>query len=174
MKKLTRVCLAFLAASTLSVAANAADIAVISMQEIMRQSTAAKSLKSQLESKQKSFQAEVKKREQSLQKEEKDLAEKRSVLSADAFQKKVKDFSKKASDAQRDVQKKKAKIDQSMANALSQIQKTVNEIVSSMAKEKGFKVAVPTSQTIYADNSLDITNEVLAKLNSKLPSVSLK
>ncbi len=173
MKLVYRALIAFLLASSFSMAAQAGDIAVISMQEIMRQSTAAKSLKSQLEAKQKSLQAEVKSKEESLQKEEAELSKQRSTLSAEAFKEKVKAFSKKASDAQRDVQQKKGAVDKSMANALGEIQKAVNTIVNEMAKEKGFKLALPTSQIIYADSSMDITNEVLAKLNAKLPKVSM-
>lgn len=173
MKLFYRALMAFLLASSVSMAAQAGDIAVISMQEIMRQSTAAQSLKTQLEAKQKTLQAEVKAKEESLQKEEAALSKERSALSAEAFKEKVKAFSKKASDAQRDVQQKKGSIDKGMATALGEIQKAVNAIVNDMAKEKGFKLALPTSQIIYADTSMDITSEVLAKLNAKLPKVSL-
>ena len=66
------------------------NIAFVNIQEIMRDSTAAKSVKDQLDVKQKSFQAEMTRKEQDLQKEDQELGKERSVLAPDAFEKKVK------------------------------------------------------------------------------------
>ncbi len=55
-----------------------------------------------------------------------------------------------------------------------EIQKAVTGIVADMAKEKGFSIAIPTSQILYADPKLDITDEVLKRLNQKLPKLDVK
>jgi len=43
-----------------------------------------------------------------------------------------------------------------------------------MAKEKGFTLAIPSSQVLYYDSSLEISDEVLKRLNEKLPSLTVK
>ena len=74
---------------TLALAADpVTKIAIVDIQKIMRESLAAKDLQQQLEKKKNEFQSEITKQEQQLQKEDKSLAEERSVLSADAFEKK--------------------------------------------------------------------------------------
>ena len=154
--------------------AEGTKIAVVNIQGIMKDSKAAKSVRSQLESKQKAYQAQISKMEESMQKEEQELGKQRSVLSQEAFEKKVQDFRTKATKMQRDVQGKKATLDSAFEGALNDIQKVVSEIISTLAKEKGFQVAVPTSQLLYAEPAIDISDEVLSRLNKKLPKVSVK
>lgn len=149
-------------------------IAVVNVQKIMHDSTAAKSVTEQLESKQKAFQAELKKKDEGLQKEEQELVKQKSVLSKEAFEEKTRSFRGKVTDIQKEVQSKKALLDNAYARALNDIQKVVTDIITEMAKEKGFAVAIPTSQLLFAENKLDISEEVLSRLNKKLPKLDVK
>ena len=89
MKKI--LMLAAASAIALSAPAFAEDakpqVAVVNIQEVMKDSTVAKNVREQLESKQKTFQSEIAKKEEDLQKEDKELAKQKSVLSKDAFEK---------------------------------------------------------------------------------------
>ncbi len=149
-------------------------IAVVNIQQIMKDSTAAKTVREQLESKQKSFQAEITKKEEGLKKEDQELGKQKSVLAKDAFDKKISEFRTKATSVQKDVQAKKALLDGAFEHSLNDIQKVVTDIIADLAKEKGFVVAVPTSQILYADKSLDISSDVLDRLNKKLPKLDVK
>lgn len=149
-------------------------IAVVNVQNIMRDATAAKSVREQMEAKQKAYQAEIAKKEEALQKEEQELGKQRATLAKDAFEAKVKAFRDKATSAQKDVAGKKASLDAAFEKAIGQIQKTVEGIINDMAKEKGFAIAVPTSQILYAESSMDISAEVLSRLNQKLPRVDVQ
>ena len=42
-----------------------------------------------------------------------------------------------------------------------------------MAEEKNFAVAIPTSQLLFAKKELDISDEVLNRLNAQLAKVTL-
>lgn len=156
-----------------SALAEGTKIAVVNIQNIMRDSTAAKSIREQLESKQKAYQAEISKKEEQMQKEEQELANQRTTLSKEAFEQKFNAFRQKATTMQKDVQQKKATLDGAFENALNDIQKVVNEIITSLAKEKGFNVAIPSSQLLYAEPEMDITAEVLTQLNAKLPKITV-
>ena len=152
------VALTAFAAPTMAQDANA--IAVVNIQQVLKDSTAAKSVREQLESKQKSFQADITKKEESLQNEDKELAKQQKVLSKEAFAEKAKAFRTKATEVQKEVQSKKALLDNAFERSLGDIQKSVNEVIAEMAKEKGFKIAVPTSQILYADQGMDISKDV--------------
>jgi len=167
--------LSLIAASAIASSALAdTTIALINTQEIMHESTAAQSIKEQFDAKQKSFQSEMTKKEESLQKEDQDLGKERAVLSPEAFDKKVQEFKNKASAAQREAKEKNAELEKALSAAFGDIQKVLFDIVSDIAKEKGYSIVMPTGQLIYADPKLDITKDVLAKLNSKLPKVTMK
>jgi outer membrane protein len=163
------------ALSVMPLAAQAESrIAVLNIQQIMRDSLAAKSVKATLESQQSSFGAEMAKKEQELQKKEKELSEQRSVLSSDEFEKRVKEFRTQATAAQKEVQTKKAKLDKAFADALGEIQKSVIDIVTEQSKAKDIQAVFPTSQLLFAEPSLDITADVLTQLNKRLPKVQVK
>ena len=151
----------------------AADIGYVNVQEIMHDSTAAKSVQEQIESKQKAFRTEMSKKEEDLQKEEQALAKQRSVLSPEAFEKKVKEFKEKAGKAQKEVKVKGIELENAFSTSLAEIQKSVTEIVAKIAKEKNYVAVFPASQLLYADPKLDITKEFLSKLNTALPKVTV-
>jgi Skp family chaperone for outer membrane proteins len=155
-------------------AEEAATIATVNYQLLMSSSTAAKSAHEQIETKMKSMQSEIGKKDETFQKEHQDLEKQRSVLSKDAFEQKKRGFTDKVTSAQKEVQSKRAMLDGASERAGNEIQKAITDIIAEMAKEKGFAVALPTSQILYADSKLDITNEVLEKLNKKLPKVDVK
>lgn len=178
MKRLGLLAIAAAAALGFAAPASAQDakqnIVVVNIQQIMRDATAAKSVREQLESKQKSFQADITKKEEELQKEDQELAKKQSVLSKEAFAEKAKAFRSKATEVQKEVQAKKTLLDNAFERALNDIQKAVNEIITDLAKERGFTLALPSSQVLFADEKMDISKEVLDRLNKKLPKLDVK
>lgn len=149
-------------------------VATVNIQQIMQDSTAAKSVREQLESKQKAFQNEVTKKQDALQKEKRDLDKKQSVLSKEAFEEKERAFMNKVTNARKDMDSKKALLDNAFSRSLADIQKAVTDIITDIAKEKSFSVAIPTSELLYGDPKLDITDEVLKRLNQKLPKLDVK
>lgn len=163
-----------LAASAASPALAETTIAVVNTQKIMQESKAAQSVRSQLQSKQKAFQAELDAKEKQLLAEDQALVKQRSTMEQAAFEQKVKDFRSKAAVAQREVQTKRLQVDKALESALKDIQNTVIGIVKEVAAEKKVNAVVSSAAVLYAEPSLDITNEVLDRLNKKLPDVSVK
>ena len=102
MKFITALLALVLASMPLTAAYALDGVAIINIQDIMRDSLAAKSVKAKLESKQKSFQDEMTKKEQELVKKEKEISGQRSTLKPAEFEAKVKTFRDSAAAAQRD------------------------------------------------------------------------
>ncbi len=156
---------------------NPADIAgkvgVVDIQKIMRDSLAAKNLQSQISKKKDDFEAEIKKQEDELQKADKDLAEQRNVLSAEALEKKRNEFKSRLTKVQRNVQTRKAQLEDAYNKALSEIQTSVLKITADLAKEKNLALVIPTSQILYAQDKMNISDEVLKKLDKELPKVTV-
>ncbi len=171
---------AMLALLLLAVAspASAADYtikaAAVNIQKIMRDSQAAQSVRTQVEAKRGTFQKEMSELEEQLRVKNQELAKQRTLLSAEAFEEKRKQFRADVGEAQKKVQEKRIALDKAFSETLGQIQAALNEIVAQLAQEKGFNMAIPTSQILYAAPELDVTDEVLVRLNKKLPSVALK
>ncbi len=177
-QSITHVVLAVTMLTLVSVATPAAadtTIGVVNVQKIMRESKAAVSVRSQLESKQKSFQADLDAKEKALLSEDQALAkEQATTKDKAAFEKKVKDFQAKAKATQRDVQTKKTQLFKAVGAAEDQIQSTLAAIVKDVASEKKMNAVVSSSQVLYSDSTLDVTPVVLQRLDAKLPNVAVK
>jgi len=150
------------------------SIGVVNIQKIMRDSSAAKSVRDQLQNKQKSFQSELDTKEKELQKEDQELVKQQANLSKEAFDQKVNAFRQKAMSARQEIQNKRAQLDKGFQGALNQIQTSTLNIVSEVAKEKSLSLVVSSSQVLYSNQGMDITDDVLARLNKQLPNVSVK
>ena len=134
--------LALIGLQTPAFAALDGKIATLNIQAIMKDSTAAKSVREQLDAKRKGYEAEMSKKEEDLRKEDQELSKQRAVLTPDAFEKKLKDFREKASAAQRDVAAKRSQLDTSFTNAVNEIHSSASP--TSWANSRR-KKAIPSS-----------------------------
>ena len=173
MKKLITLAVASLALVA-SPAFAEATTGVVNVAKILHDSKAATSVRTQMQAKQKALQAEVSAKSKELHNEDQSLVKQKDSADKAAFDKKVKDFQEKASKEERDVQDKKAALDKSFAGALEEIQKNVLDITKDVATEKKITLVVSSAQVLYTDPSLDITDEVLKRLDAKLPTVAVK
>lgn len=170
---LLALCLVALVAVTPAHAATIEGVGVVNIPKIMRESKAANSVREQLKNKQKAFQSELDAKEKALQQEDQTLAKQRTNLSQEAFGQKVEAFRQKALGVRQEIQQKRAQLDKGFEGALTKIQDTTLAIVKEVANEKGLKLVVSSSTVLYSDSAMDITPEVLNRLNSKLPNVSV-
>jgi Skp family chaperone for outer membrane proteins len=151
----------------------AASYATVNIQKIMRESQAAQSARTQLEQKRSEYQSQITRIEEDLRKQDQALSEQRALLSADALKQKQQEFQGKLLNAQKEVRTKKIQLDKAYGQALQQIQDAVLQIVEESAKTKGLDMVIPVSQVLYAKPEMDITAEVMQKLNAKLPKLTL-
>lgn len=174
MKLLSSLILALSLAATPSLAQEAKKtIAIINDQMIMRESAAGKSMIEQITAKQKAFEADISKKEEQLQKENQELSKQQAVLSKEKFAEKAKAFRAKGTEMQKDLNEKKMQITRGNQKAVADIQKAAGEIIGEIAKEKGYILVLPTGAVIYFDEAMDITREVITRLDKKLPKLTV-
>ena len=150
------------------------SVVVLDFQKMFQDSLAGKDFNSKLEAKRKSLDDSRNKKESELVKMNEDLKKQQSVLSSDAFDKKRKDFEAKIQSFQQDLQEEGMKFEKERNDAVGQVEDATKEILADLAKEKGYSVVVSKNAVVYNADSLDISNEVLSKLDKKLKSVNLK
>lgn len=147
--------------------------AVIDYQRIMRDAAAAQSIREQIEARRRAYQEEISKEEQRLHEADKAFAEQRSVLSPEAYAEKRRDFEQEVAEVQRLVQERRRELDRTAAAALNEVKQALIEIVTSIAEERGFNLVLSSSEVLFFSRSIDLTEEVLAKLDDRLPDVRL-
>jgi Skp family chaperone for outer membrane proteins len=149
----------------------AAVAAVIDYQRILRDAAAARSIREQIEGRRKAYQEEISKEEQRLHEADKAFAKQRSVLTPEAFAEKRREFEQEVAEVQRMVQERRRALDDVSAVALNEVKTALIEVVTSIADQRGFNLVLPSSEVLFFSRRIDLTEEVLAKLDAHLPDV---
>ena len=90
-----------------------------------------------------------------------------------ALQARINAFNTQERNAQQEIATGQRTLQSTQLHVNQQIGRQLIPIVQSVASARGATVAVDRGSTLYAAPALDITNEVLAQLNQRLPSVSV-
>ncbi len=151
-----------------------AVIAIVEIEVIMRDASAARSVQEQVEARRSQYQAEISAEEARLRELEQELARQRSVLSPDAYTKRRQEFEGDVAAVQRIVVDRRRELEQAYAGGVRQLQLEISNIITEIAAERGITLVVPEAQTLFVDKSLRISREVLQRLNERLPDLTLQ
>jgi outer membrane protein len=148
-------------------------IAVVDVDRIRDNSTAAKSVRDQLEKQRSTFQDEISKQENDLRNAEQDLNKQRTVLSPEAFNQRRQQFEQRVAEVQRTVQARRRQLEGAMQTSMTQVNAAVVQAVQDIATARGATLVLPKSQIILVDKAMEITDEVLGQVNRKLSTVKV-
>lgn len=157
-----------------SFSAYASNVGILDVEKIIKESTAMKDVQNKINKKQDEYQKEVTKKQTDLENEQKKIEGKKSVLSKEAFEKETKAFEKKIDDLKTFVDKKQNSLKKASLGAMSKINDKIKDIIADIAKEKELDVIAPAAQVLYYKDELEISDEVLKRLNKKITKVDVK
>ena len=149
-------------------------IAVVDVDVILTSSKAAKSIKKQVDQKRNGFLDNVKKEEDKLRTKQKAIEEKRADMTREELVKKAQEFEERRIAARKKLQDKKAKLDKSYSKAMNKLTDMIDEVCQEIADEQKIDLIITRQNIIIGSKSLDITSEVMSRMNKNLPSLSLE
>ncbi len=179
MKKiLIALALAGVATPVLAQQLPAAVIVTVDRQEMIATSAAAKAAQTELKPKADALNARLSQLRTSLAAEEKTLRDTQPAQGAapaavQAWQTKVRDFDARRGQADQELQRRQQEIQQSEQWVVKQINDGAQPIISQIMREKGANIAVDEQVTIQHAAAIDITADVVARLDKALPKVSI-
>ena len=153
--------------------AQPATIAFVDVPRIMRDSAAAKSVRSQLERQEKAYEAEIKAQTDKLRAEEDSLKQQRPSLSADSFATKQREFQGRVEALRQQVERRRQQMAFAQDDAMKKLEPVFNQVVADVAKEVGATIVLDTARVLVSSNSLNITDTVMSRLDAKLPSITV-
>jgi len=149
-------------------------VAVLHVQSILSNAKAVKSIRDQVTKFGSSFEKEIQKERDAIRTANQELARQRTILAPEAFAEKRREFEQRVVEVQRLVQKRQRELDTSRNEAMAQVNSSYVEIISAIAKEQNLALILKKAQTAFSVKTLDITQDVLSRLNKKLPTVKVK
>ena len=159
-----------------SVEAFVARVAVIDSVRIKTQSVPFIKVRQLLEEQHAKAHQEILEQERSIRQQDEEL--RKGTISNQEKHKKKQALDKKVTELQQSVQKKQDKLTKQFALLTERLETELNEIIAKIVKELGFNLVLNTTiqetkAILYADPALDITNEIIKRLDKKMPTVTL-
>ena len=150
------------------------SIGVIDINKILSESKAAISASEQIEKIAIDIEDEIKKSDEAIIKEQNLLIESQSIMAPEAFESKKNEYEIKAQNYNNERQAKLIKIDELIAISRNDVLNALKPILEDISNEKGITILLEKSSVMLSADKMDITDEVLKKLNKEMPKLEIK
>jgi Skp family chaperone for outer membrane proteins len=147
--------------------------AVVDYQRILQEAAASKSIAAQMDVRRKAYHEEIEQQQQDLLEAERELAKQRSVLSQDAVNARQQELEQEVQALRDLTEKRRQQLELVSAEAVSQVEVALFEVLTNLAEDRGLNVILPTSQVLFFSRQIDLTDEVLSQLDAKLSEVQV-
>ncbi len=149
------------------------SIGVIDLNKILSDADAAIAAAEQIEKIAIEIESEIKVSDEEMIKEQNLLIESQSIMAPEAFESKRNEYEGKVQKYNNERQAKLIKIDELIAVSRNDILNAVKPILEEISNEKGITIILEKASIMLNAEKMDITSEVLKKLNKSLPTIEV-
>jgi len=150
-------------------------IAVVDLQRLLSESKAGQDIQSQLNTRREAFQKEVADQEKKLRDSEAALEKlQQDKKSPEEFGKKKVAFEKSLVDTRQNIQKKRVALEKAASDGITDLRNSAAAAIGDIAEKNKIDLVLLRQGVIIANKDMDITDEAMAVLNSKVSKVPLK
>jgi outer membrane protein len=155
-------------AASFSPAADVAKIGVVDLPKILQNSTTGKSIQATLKKERDKMETDLKTRGAEIENIRKRLERESMVMSKETREEKERDYRIKINDFKTLQKKYTTDLQRLEARLMGQLKTDVQQLVDEMGKKGGYLLIVNKIGVLYAPNSIDVTDQLIQKLNSKV------
>jgi len=161
------------AAAPAAAAPTALNVLVVDVQSLLQNAKSAKMVRQQIEQKRGEYQKEMSHQEDLLRQEHDALQRQQASLSAEAFNQKGREFQQKLNEFDKTMQSKRQILEKANADALQKINEVMLKIIADITKDRKSNLVFSRSELVLFDQSFDVSDEVLQKLDEQLPTLTV-
>lgn len=150
-------------------------IAFLDRARLLAESDAGRSVENQLNTQRNELNAEMRAKQETLRSTQEELQriQESQLLAEEVFRERVRAFEQEAALTQREVQLRARALEQGLQQALNSIFAQAIQIAAEIAEAEGIQVVLDARQVLFADQTLNLTDRVLAQLNQRMPTMTL-
>lgn len=123
--------------------------------------------------KQLEYQDIITKEQEKLEKKKDSILAKKDILSAEAFKKEEQSLQLLVEEFKNLVVEKQNILKKSSLDAMKVVNEEIEKSITEVSQANGLAIVFPESQIVYYEESLDITDKVLASVNAKITKVDV-
>ncbi len=138
------------------------------MQKILNTSTVGQDINKEIEKKIGQENKKYNSIEEKLKKEEKDLSQKKNILSEEEFKKQLIELRKKVSKYNNDKNNSLNKLNKLKIDKTANLISKVNPIIANYASKKNISIIIRKDSMIMGKTELDISNDIIKIINKEI------
>ena len=150
------------------------EVASIDIRRLLEASEAGKSIQAALKTKRDVLQKEANALEKKIVEQQQALIKGKKDMKAEEFEAKAKTLQEDFVKARETVTKKVSDLDNQRKTAVKTLQEHIAKVTADIADERKIKVVLDREAVVIIDQSLDLTEEALKRLNAKVTSIAVK
>ena len=149
-------------------------IVIVDMDRIVNESAAGKTAATEIQGKITALQTRATTLQTQLKTDADSIqaGQKNNTLTGPALEQRAKAFGDRQQAAQQELARLENDIQRSRQHVIKQITDAANPIITQVMRERGASIALAEGATLQHSASLDVTNDVVTRLNTSLPRVS--
>jgi len=146
----------------------------IDFKYVLNESVAGKKAQTALKNKLEKGLNQIREKEKKLREQEKNIINQKKILTPEEYKKKVDKLRTDANNLQKERKKILDDVAKQRTNARNELLKNLNPIIKDYMKGKNIRMVIDKKNLIVADDDLNITEDIVKKLNEKLKSINIK
>jgi Skp family chaperone for outer membrane proteins len=146
-------------------------ILVVDVKRVLDEAKASVGVQKKIEAQRSAFQTEIAEKEKSIRSAEQDLLGTRGKIESSVYAQKEQELRRKFGEVEQYVQERRRLLEQATTLSMGKVRSVLLGIVTEIAHRKGVQAVLIKQQVLWTESSLDITDEVLERLNTQLPDL---
>ena len=155
-------------------AAHRQRILLVDIRRVMAESHVGQDIQHQVDELKSQAGNELRGEEQELQNEERQFQQQAAILAPDLKQKREEALKAKIEVFQEKARSRGSLIQGGVIKAQQQVEQALGPVLEGIMKERGATLLIDRSAVLLAPNAIDVTEVVVQRLNTKMPSVKVE
>ncbi len=148
-------------------------VLVVDIKRLLDESTASVNSQKKVEARRSAFQTEIADKEKTIRDAADNLQQQRGKIDATAYAAKEDQLRQQFRDVEQYVQDRRRVLELATANAMNRVRDAMMRIATDIAHKRGAQAVLSKQQVMWSENSIDITDQVLQRLNTELPDIDV-
>lgn len=149
-------------------------VVIVDVQRVLSDSAAGKDIQAQFDKEKARIEKEAASKDADLKKKRDELVKKQPDMKKEDFVKQGNQFQQDIATARNDLANQSRTLKAATAEAVKKLRIQLVQVVSDLANEKGYALVMTKQNIILAEKNMDITEEVMARLNKAVKTVKIE
>jgi len=148
-------------------------VAVLDVQRVLRDSSAAQSIRTSVDALRAREEEAIEAERQRILEDEKTLRKQETILAPEVLNRKRRDLEQRYAGLRRRAEQVNTALNQAVNEGMGRLRSEMAQVLGDVMQERSVNITLPRAAVLLFDPDLNITDDVLARLDERLPTIEV-